>query len=209
MLLALINDPINRVDPNGLFWGWLKGLFKRVVKALVHAVVTAVVTFFTTGSIHAAIGAGIADFLAQLGFPTQGSSGIGRTTPPFNPNAASVLSGGVSGLSKYIIKNFAAGPQVLPCTFNINISGVTGQILDDIKGELKRNFQSGGQRTRERASLSTSRANCLWLYGRLNAKDAKRARKDRREISSVLCGFTFALPFHSMEICSKSWLWCE
>jgi hypothetical protein len=31
-----------------------------------------------------------------------------------------------------------------PCTFNINISGVSGQVLDDAKRELGRIFQSGG-----------------------------------------------------------------
>jgi RHS repeat-associated protein len=101
------NDPVNRIDPDGLFWGKLfKSLIKRVVNAIIHAVIAAVFTLITTGSIHAAIGVGVATFVKELGFPSKDSLGIGKSTPPFNPNAGSALSRGVSGLNRYIINNF-------------------------------------------------------------------------------------------------------
>ena len=99
-------DPVNRTDPDGLFWGKLfKSLFKRVVNALIHAAIHAVIVFITTGSPHAALVAGIATFVRELGFPSKDSIGVWKGTPPFNPNAAAVLSSGAGGLNKYIIYN--------------------------------------------------------------------------------------------------------
>jgi RHS repeat-associated protein len=141
------NDPINHTDANGLIWGWLKRLVKRIIKALIHAVVTAIIAFITTGNIYAALAAGVADFLKEIGWPSKGwLPGMGRTTPPFNPNAGSILSSGVSSLNRYIIYNLAQAPAQVACTFNINIFGASGQLLADIQKELSRIFESGGHK---------------------------------------------------------------
>ena len=106
------NDPINHTDPSGLgFFSFLKKIFNRVVHAFIHAVITAVFTLLTTGSLHAAIGAGVADFFKELGFPTKGFGVKIGGTPQWNPNVVSILSGGPSALSRYIIVNLTAVAQ--------------------------------------------------------------------------------------------------
>jgi RHS repeat-associated protein len=124
------NDPINHTDSNGLFWGWLKRLIKRIIHAAIHAVITAVFTFITTGSIHAALAAGVADFLKELGFPSKGWLPNMRTTPPFNPNAAAILSTGVSSLNRYIIYNFMSNQQNQQ---PFDIPGIRAGLLDALK----------------------------------------------------------------------------
>jgi RHS repeat-associated protein len=85
------NDPINHTDPSGLgFISFLKELLNRVVNALIHAAITAAFTFiFTGGNLGAAIAAGAADFLKELGFPTNGFGVKIGGTPQWNPNAVS------------------------------------------------------------------------------------------------------------------------
>ena len=39
---------------------------------------------------------------------------------------------------------YFATPQKTPCTFNVNITGVSGQALTDMRNEISRIFQSGG-----------------------------------------------------------------
>jgi RHS repeat-associated protein len=140
------NDPINHVDPSGLgFLSWLKKIFKRVVHALIHAVITAVFTFIQTlimtGSVHAAlvaaIGAGVADFLKELGWPSQGYwKAIPGGTPQWNPNSIPILGGGPSGLSRYIIYNFtSAGGLLNPtCIASAVAGGVLGEARRLIEG---------------------------------------------------------------------------
>jgi RHS repeat-associated protein len=142
------NDPINHTDANGLMWGWLKRLIRRVVRALIHAVIVAVITFITSGfNPYAALAAGVADFLKEVGWPTKGwIPGMGRTTPPFNPNAGSILSSGIGSLNRYIIYNLTQNPAQVGCTFNINIFGASGQLLADIQKELSRIFETGGHK---------------------------------------------------------------
>jgi RHS repeat-associated protein len=108
------NDPVNHTDPSGLLFGWLTRLIRRVVHALVQAVVAAAIAFVTSGfSPHAALVAGVAAFLKDLGWPSKGwLPSVGRTTPGYNPNAAAVLSTGVSGLNRYIIYNFGASARL-------------------------------------------------------------------------------------------------
>jgi RHS repeat-associated protein len=128
------NDPINRTDVNGLFWGWLKGLAKRVYNATVHALITAVISFVTSGgNVHTAIRAGVADFTREIGIPSNGSIGVSRTTPPFNPNAGSVLSIGVSGLNRYIINNFAMQNSAGDCAAQAGALGISQEVADLIQ----------------------------------------------------------------------------
>jgi RHS repeat-associated protein len=71
--------------------------------------------------------------------------GTGDTTVTVNDDPPTInwddLPGagghGVGGISMRM-------PQVVPCTFNINISGASGQLLTDIQNELTRIFHSGG-----------------------------------------------------------------
>src|SRR5437588_1299859 len=80
-----VNDPINHIDPSGLgFFSFLKKLVKRVVHAAVHAVFTFLTTLIFTGSLHAAVVAGVADFFKELGFP---SKGWYPGSAQWNPNA--------------------------------------------------------------------------------------------------------------------------
>jgi len=144
------NDPINHTDPTGLLWGWLKRLIKRVVKALIHAVITAVMTFITTGfNLKAAIAAGVADFLKELGWPSKGwMPSMERTTPPFNPNARAILSTGVSSLNRYIIYNLTQAATNRKCTFNVNIVGIklSKKLLGLIERELNNIYGPSGHK---------------------------------------------------------------
>lgn len=102
------NDPVNRMDPSGLFWGFLKNLLHRIIQAFIHAVVVAVIELIMSGgNIYAAAAAGVGDFLKEIGWPT--NDWLRQGTPPFNPVASPVFNAGVSGLNRYIIVNFAAG----------------------------------------------------------------------------------------------------
>jgi RHS repeat-associated protein len=101
------NDPVNHTDPDGLLFGWLKRLFKRVVQAFVKAVVAAVFTFITSGfNPTAALAAGAAAFLKEIGWPSKGwLPSIGRTPPTF-PNQSVTLS--------QVLRMTPAGRQFVP-----------------------------------------------------------------------------------------------
>lgn len=119
-----INDPINHTDPSGLgFISFLKKLLNRIVNALIHAAITAAFTFLQTlimtgGNFGAAVVAGAvaggADFLKQIGWPSKGYWISLGGTPQWNPNAVAILSGGPSGLSRYIIYNLTNPQNLAP-----------------------------------------------------------------------------------------------
>lgn len=114
------NDPVNRIDPSGLFWGWLTHLIKSIFGSysIRRAVIRAVITFTTTGNLHQAIREGITVFGQEVvgrGWMTS----VSRGTPPFNPNAGTGLGTGVSGLSRYIIYNFSAVQQPEQALFDL------------------------------------------------------------------------------------------
>jgi RHS repeat-associated protein len=148
-----INDPINHIDPSGL--GFLKRLLNRIVNAIIHAVITAVFVFLQTlitsgGNFGAAVIAGAvaggADLLKQLGWPSKGFGINPGGTPQWNPNAAAILSGGPSALSRYIIVNFRAQDPVTDViTTWIWESGSSriAALLRRIKGALCRRVPTG------------------------------------------------------------------
>jgi RHS repeat-associated protein len=61
----------------------------------------------------------------------------GNSIPEEGPEADGVIGGELANPQN-------TQTELIPCTFNINISGVSDQVLDDAKRELERIFQSGG-----------------------------------------------------------------
>jgi RHS repeat-associated protein len=87
------NDPINRTDPDGLFWGWLKRVLKRVLKAVLFAAVTVAIGYLTGGVGGWAAAAKLfgTSFLSAIG--GQGfKASIGRGTPPTFPTTSVTLN---------------------------------------------------------------------------------------------------------------------
>jgi RHS repeat-associated protein len=110
------NNPINRIDPEGLFWGFLKkiiGFVHKVLKwvAIVAFVAATVVLGFAVGAallgittdLLGFVSASLAVSAAALGvsLPT-GIVGLSGT-PPWNPNAGTGLSGVGSAWRRYAL----------------------------------------------------------------------------------------------------------
>jgi RHS repeat-associated protein len=113
------NDPVNYVDPSGLFFGrffrWLGRLITRLLGSRVarRIAIKFVVNFaLSGGNFGVAIRSIIPDILQQSGlFPDP------RSTVPWLPGSRLPISLGTSSLSKYIIYNFlkAAGAKLGSC----------------------------------------------------------------------------------------------
>ena len=145
------NDPVNNIDPSGLgFFSFIKKIFKRIIHALIHAVIKAVFTFLETllmtGNLHAAviaaIGAGVADFLKEIGWPSKGYwKVIPGGTAQWNPDVVPILGGGPSGLSKLIIVNIANPQNQAPITVRFMSKKYIKDFLkalDEAKKRLKK-----------------------------------------------------------------------
>ncbi|MGI8541891.1 MAG: RHS repeat domain-containing protein, partial [Aridibacter sp.] len=114
------NDPINHVDPDGLFFGsffkWLGkklwGLVKRIIYAAVKAAVTALVVLLSGGNLAAAGVAFVAAFFQNLAFPRIGNI----LTPSWNPNVRHPLIVDTS-INRHIIRNLLGDDTfVVPIT---------------------------------------------------------------------------------------------
>lgn len=130
------NDPVNRTDPDGLFFGWLKRLFKRILNALVKAVVVAVFTFIKTGgNLPAALAAGGAAFLKEFGWPTK--IGVGATPPTFArpPTLQEIVQASPIGRFIYGDPRYARTPGYNP--YASNFAAQSPSLLDKLKGCVK------------------------------------------------------------------------
>ncbi|MBA3352493.1 MAG: RHS repeat-associated core domain-containing protein [Blastocatellia bacterium] len=102
------NDPVNRVDPSGLFWGWIKKFFSWIVntirtsKLVRRVVIRFVVSFVMSGgNLGVAVRSIIPEILAGLGLAPPNFA----HTPSWNPNLPYPITFGVGSLSRYIIRN--------------------------------------------------------------------------------------------------------
>lgn len=108
------NDPINYVDPSGLFFGsFFRWLGKLIVKLFRSGVakkiaIKFVVSFVLSGgNFGVAIRSVLPDILRRLGLSP-------NLTPSWNPNLPYPISfGGISPLSRYIIVNFISNKRLL------------------------------------------------------------------------------------------------
>ena len=158
------NDPVNNLDPSGLgFFSFIKKIFKRIIHALIHAVIKAVFTFLQTllmtGSLHAAvvaaIGAGVADFLKEIGWPSKGYwKLIPGGTAQWNPNSIPILGGAPSGLSKLIIVNIANPQNQAPITVRY------------MSKEYIKDFLKALEEAKKRLK---KKPNCATLFGKSSA----------------------------------------
>jgi hypothetical protein len=104
------NDPVNRVDPDGLFWGWIKKFFSWIVntirtsKIVRRIAIRFVVSFVMSGgNLGVAVRSIVPDILAALGLAPPRFA----VTPSWNPDLPYPVSyGGIGSLSRYIIVNY-------------------------------------------------------------------------------------------------------
>jgi RHS repeat-associated protein len=104
------NDPVNRLDPDGL--GLIKAIkrfFKRLFHAFVHAATQGGITYITTGNAHTAWRNAISTFLSDLGIQNRGGYWHGQIgTPPTFPAGGVTLSQIFQGT---ILEGAFPGPQ--------------------------------------------------------------------------------------------------
>jgi len=133
------NDPINHVDPDGLFWGKLFGWAGKIFKAVAIAVFVAGAILLTAGLAVAAIAGSWAAgsaffqaFSALMGFFVKhkviaGIIGIGSAGGFLTPK---INGGGVSGVSSFV----SGGDNVVDTDFRLVIAtSVPGPWWDKVK----------------------------------------------------------------------------
>jgi RHS repeat-associated protein len=146
------NDPINHLDPDGLFFGKLfraiGKIFKKIIKwaviAIAVAVAVAVVLAYAgaiavAGAIMAGvtIAGSVLAYLGVVGIP--GLAIPGPLTPPFNPNASTPSLGGGGG-------DIWVTPPFNP-NAGTGVGGVSSflpQRLGGGRGAVRRNPRRGG-----------------------------------------------------------------
>lgn len=102
------NDPINYLDPAGLFWRalfrWIANLFRSArIRAIAKRIaIKFVVRLITSGNLGAAIRGAVGDFSNEIGLALRPR---GYLTPAWNPASRHPLNASISTLDRYIIRN--------------------------------------------------------------------------------------------------------
>lgn len=120
------NDPINHIDPNGLFFGrffrWLGHLIMRFFRsgAAKRIAVRFVVNFAVSGgNFGVAVRSVLPDILSQLGLNPNP-----LLTPSWNPSLRYPISFGIGPLSKYIISNLISTIAAADCRIEAFLSAI-------------------------------------------------------------------------------------
>ncbi len=163
------NDPINHTDPSGLFWGFLKKLFKWILVAI--AVIVAVLTIIAAPATIAGILGAIS---ASAAAGSSVASVLGYTTAAKILGWIAIATGIGAGLagahanSSLIIKNFiSTAEKTIPLWQKI-LSGISSV------GALANSFaQTGDKRRRQKKPFIKGGEFTLALLNIINSIKAR------------------------------------
>jgi RHS repeat-associated protein len=186
------NDPINHTDPSGLFWGFLKKLFKWVLIAI--AVIVAVITI--VGVVAAPTIAGIFSAIsAGASAASQVLSALGYRKAGLIFGIIAVVAGFGSVIAGKIGNSFASGDSGNNPSWSGVLSGVgavansLAQTKDNKRRKRKRAETSQVQIITDNAvlgALARLKGDCKkYIEGNsgLNAKDVLEKIRKRREVT--------------------------
>ncbi len=137
------NDPVNRLDPDGLgLISALKRFFKKLFRAFVHAATQGAITFITTGNAHTAWRTAVSTFLSDIGVQNRGYWHGQVGTPPTFPAGGVTLSQIFRGT---ILEGVFPGPEAYwkfvqpfnPQQFIPDLKAITAALTKCIRDTFK------------------------------------------------------------------------